>query len=93
MQDPLIQQPVGTRDLQVLRQFVVPQKASPSDEETAKDAETRAFAVAMAKIGWETKAEGITVLHVAPLVTLCPPLSSLTTPSLAGMPLLESISC
>ena len=47
----------------------MPQKLSPSVEDAAKDAETRAFAVAMAKIGWETKAEGITVLHVAPLVT------------------------
>lgn len=39
-------------------------------EDAAKDAESRAFAVAMAKLGWETKAEDVTVLHVAPLVTL-----------------------
>ena len=70
----------------------MPQKASPSAEDAAKDAETRAFAVAMAKIGWETKAEGITVLHVAPLVRHYFPPSSLHSPgtfSLAGIPPLE----
>ncbi len=44
------------------------QRESPSGEDAAKDAESRAFAVAMAKLGWETKAEEVTVLHVAPLV-------------------------
>jgi hypothetical protein len=47
------------------------QDSEPSEEDAAKDAESRAFAVAMAKLGWETKAEEVTVLHVAPLVYWC----------------------
>lgn len=41
----------------------------PVDE--AADADSRAFAVAMAEVGWETKAEQVRVLHVAPLVSWC----------------------
>lgn len=39
-----------------------------SPKEVEEDRESRDFAVAMAKVGWDTKAEGIRVLHVAPLV-------------------------
>lgn len=42
-----------------------------SAEDVAADAESRDFAVAMARVGWETKAEQIRVMHVAPLVYWC----------------------
>lgn len=42
-----------------------------TEEDKQKDAESRACAIAMAKIAWDTKAEDVTVLHVAPLVYWC----------------------
>ena len=36
--------------------------------ENNEDGEARAFAVAMAKVAWETKADDVVALHVAPLV-------------------------
>lgn len=40
-------------------------------EEKKQDEESRACAIAMAKIAWDTKAEDVTVLHVAPVVYWC----------------------
>lgn len=42
-----------------------------SAEDLENDRDSKEFAAAMAKVGWETKAEDIRVLHVAPLVYWC----------------------
>ena len=47
------------------------QEPEASAEDIRADQESRDFAVAMAKVGWETKAEGMKVMHVAPLVYWC----------------------
>ena len=47
------------------------QEAQPSDEEQRSDAASRECAIALAKVAWDTKAEDISVLHVAPLVYWC----------------------
>ena len=47
------------------------QELEVSVDDAEKDKESQVFAAAMAKVAWETKAESLRVLHVAPLVSWC----------------------
>ena len=44
------------------------QTGEEAEEDKKRNAESKACAIAMAKIAWDTKAEDVTVLHVAPVV-------------------------
>lgn len=45
--------------------------AEPRADEDEWEQESRACAVALARVAWDTKADDISVLHVAPLVYWC----------------------
>lgn len=47
------------------------EEAEPRGDEDEWERESRACAVALARVAWDTKADDISVLHVAPLVYWC----------------------